>query len=54
LSGKDAGEVLDGKHRNIPVFGSLEDAIEQLLEIHYLIIGVATVGECCLQPWLES
>ncbi|NBA75487.1 DUF1611 domain-containing protein [Emticicia sp. ODNR4P] len=44
LSGKDAGEVLDGKHRNIPVFGSLEDAIEQLLEIHYLIIGVATVG----------
>lgn len=44
LSGKDAGEVLDGKHRNIPVFGSLEEAIEQLLEIHYLIIGVATVG----------
>lgn len=44
LSGKDAGEVLDGKHRNIPVFGSLEEAIEQLLEINYLIIGVATVG----------
>lgn len=44
LSGKDAGEVLDGKHRNIPVFGSLEEAIEQLTDIHYLIIGVATVG----------
>jgi len=44
LSGQDAGEVLDGKHRNIPVFGSLEEAIEQLLEINYLIIGVATVG----------
>ncbi len=44
LSGKDAGEVLDGKHRNIPVFGSLEEAIEQLLDVHYLIIGVATVG----------
>lgn len=44
LSGQDAGEVLDGKHRNIPVFGSLEEAIEQLTDIHYLIIGVATVG----------
>jgi uncharacterized NAD-dependent epimerase/dehydratase family protein len=44
LSGKDAGEVLDGKHRNIPIYGSLEEAIEQLNEIRFLIIGVATVG----------
>ena len=43
-AGKDAGEVLDGKHRNIPVFDSLQSAIQQVNEIRYLIIGVATVG----------
>ncbi|WP_026995438.1 DUF1611 domain-containing protein [Flectobacillus major] len=42
--GKDAGEVLDGKNRDIPIFGSLSLAISQLSEINYLIIGVATVG----------
>ncbi len=43
-AGKDAGEVLDGKNRNIPIFESLELAVENLTEINYLIIGVATVG----------
>lgn len=43
-AGKDAGELLDGKHRNIPVFDSLQSAIEQLKKIEVLIIGVATVG----------
>lgn len=43
-AGKDAGEILDGKHRNIPVFESLAAAISQLKEIDFLIIGVATVG----------
>lgn len=43
-AGKDAGEVLDGKYRSIPVFSSVEQAIEQLQTIDYLIIGVATVG----------
>ena len=43
-AGKDAGELLDGKHRNIPVFENFENAIMQLNHVHYLVIGVATVG----------
>ncbi len=41
---KDAGEVLDGKKRNIPVVATLEEAIEKLSPIQYCIIGIATVG----------
>ena len=41
---KDAGEILDGKHRNIPVFGSLKSAKKALKNIDFLIIGVATIG----------
>ncbi len=43
-AGQDAGFLLDGIHRNIPVFASLKDAITQPGTIQYLIIGVATVG----------
>lgn len=43
-AGKEAGELLDGKHRNIPIFESLEFAKATLPSINYLIIGVATVG----------
>lgn len=43
-AGRDAGEFLDGKHRNIPVFESLETALKQLQQVDSLIIGVATVG----------
>lgn len=43
-AGRDAGEVLDGKTRNIPVFATLESALEALGAIDCLIVGVATVG----------
>jgi uncharacterized NAD-dependent epimerase/dehydratase family protein len=43
-AGQDAGELLDGKHRNIPVFDSLQSAIAKIKNIEALIIGVATVG----------
>lgn len=43
-AGRDAGELLDGKHRNIPFFGSLESAIQAVPDVRYLIIGIATVG----------
>lgn len=43
-AGKDAGELLDGQHRNIPVFASLHDALQQKPGVRFLIIGVATVG----------
>ena len=43
--GKDAGEVLDGKKRNIPVFESLRDfSRHSKVEAKYCIIGVATKG----------
>lgn len=56
-AGKDAGEVLDGKHRNIPVFASVEDAIKAIEKIQYCIIGVATPGGVLPQhfiPVMES
>ena len=43
-AGKDAGVLLDGKYRGIPVFGTTEAAIKALEKVDYLIIGVATVG----------
>jgi uncharacterized NAD-dependent epimerase/dehydratase family protein len=44
-AGKDAGEVLDGKKNGIPIFASMEDALERLrCKPDWLIIGVATVG----------
>jgi uncharacterized NAD-dependent epimerase/dehydratase family protein len=44
-TGKDAGEVLDGKNRNIPVYGTL-DEFAQLSKVKadYCIVGVATKG----------
>ena len=44
FEGKDAGEVLDGKHRNIPVFATVADAVASIKNIQYCIIGVATHG----------
>lgn len=43
-AGKDAGEVLDGKNRDIPIFNNLSESFMRLQSIDYLIIGVATVG----------
>ncbi len=43
-AGKDAGVLLDGKHRGIPVFATMESAIETSEKVDFLIIGVATVG----------
>ena len=44
-AGKDAGEVLDGKKRNIPVYASVEEFAKTSNEpAIYCIIGVATKG----------
>jgi len=43
--GSDAGEVLDGKKRNIPVYGSITEFAKNGKEkASYCIIGVATKG----------
>jgi uncharacterized NAD-dependent epimerase/dehydratase family protein len=47
-AGRDAGEVLDGKNRNIPIFDSINTAVRALkassLKCKYCIVGIATPG----------
>lgn len=44
-AGKDAGETLDGKKRNIPIYASIPDFIKASKEqAKYCILGVATKG----------
>ena len=43
-AGKDAGDLVDGQRRDIPVFGTLEEAIQHIPTANCLVIGVATVG----------
>jgi uncharacterized NAD-dependent epimerase/dehydratase family protein len=43
-AGKDAGEVLDGKKRNIPIYATLEDFLKSGQKATYCIVGVATKG----------
>ena len=40
----DAGQLLDGNKRNIPILGTIDEAIKQFKTIDYLVVGVATVG----------
>lgn len=42
--GKDAGEIVDGINRNIPIYGDLKEALGKTSDIQYCVIGVATVG----------
>ncbi|MGB2398523.1 MAG: DUF1611 domain-containing protein [Flavobacteriaceae bacterium] len=44
FSGSDAGELLDGSFRNIPIMASIDEAIKKFDTIDYLVLGVATVG----------
>ncbi len=44
FAGQDAGMVLEGRHRNIPVHATIETALVVIPNIKYCIIGVATVG----------
>jgi uncharacterized NAD-dependent epimerase/dehydratase family protein len=41
-AGKDAGEVLDGRNRNVPVYKTIEDALQT--KPKFCIVGVATPG----------
>jgi uncharacterized NAD-dependent epimerase/dehydratase family protein len=43
--GKDAGEVLDGRKRNIPVYSTIADFVKNSpVKADYCVIGVATKG----------
>jgi uncharacterized NAD-dependent epimerase/dehydratase family protein len=51
-SGRDAGEVLDGRRRNIPVYASIAEFVEQTnLRPDYAIVGVALSGGKLPQDW---
>lgn len=44
-AGKDAGEVLDGKKRNIPVYATIADFVRDgKAKAEYCVLGVATKG----------
>lgn len=53
-AGQDAGTVLDGQHRNIPVFASTSEALDQLPTVNHAIVAVATVGGVLPPNMLES
>lgn len=43
-AGKDAGEVLDQQHRDLPIYSTIEAGIAALGKPDYIILGVATIG----------
>ncbi|WP_420146529.1 DUF1611 domain-containing protein [Spirosoma sp.] len=43
-AGQDAGTVLDGRLRNIPVFASVDEALDQVDSIDYAVVAIATNG----------
>jgi uncharacterized NAD-dependent epimerase/dehydratase family protein len=57
-AGKDAGEVLDGRKRNIPVYKNIEDAISNSsVKPKFMIIGVASIGgklPTTFRPFVED
>lgn len=52
-AGKDAGEVLDGINRNIPIYDSLNSAIEKEGKPDYCVVGVATKGGVLPEELME-
>jgi uncharacterized NAD-dependent epimerase/dehydratase family protein len=46
-AGRDAGEVLDGRPRGIPIFATLSEALRALgVTPDFCVVGVATSGGC--------
>lgn len=43
-AGRDAGEILDGKHRNIPVVKDIHSFLQKHEKPKYAVIGMATKG----------
>ena len=52
-AGQDGGEVMDGIKRNIPVFGSIHQILEEFDQVQFAILGVAPVGGK-LSPILQT
>lgn len=43
-AGQDAGVLLDGRARNIPVFASVDEALAQTGPVSYAVVAIATNG----------
>jgi uncharacterized NAD-dependent epimerase/dehydratase family protein len=54
FAGQDAGMVLDGKEKGIPIYPSFAAASEALGLPQYLVIGVATVGGVLPKQFLTT
>ncbi|MCX8174326.1 MAG: DUF1611 domain-containing protein [Thermoplasmata archaeon] len=52
-AGRDAGEVLDGVPKGIPVYSTLEEALATTENVKYFIVGVATIGGLLPQEYRE-
>ena len=53
--GKDAGELLDGVHRNMPIYSTVSDFLNQSGEkADYFIIGIANAGGKLDPTWMPE
>lgn len=53
--GKDAGALLDGKHRDIPIYASVDDYLDQSEhKADYFIIGIANAGGKLDPNWMPE
>lgn len=53
-AGQDAGSVLDGRFRHIPVFSGVTDALKQLGSVDFAIVAIATNGGILPETMLET
>ena len=54
FAGEDAGTLLDGNFRNIPIVASIEEALSKFDDVTYFIIGIATNGGVLTKPLLDA
>lgn len=54
LGGRDAGELLDGRKRNIPVYPNVAALKEAGIEAEYFIIGMANIGGLLNREWFPE
>ena len=44
FAGQEAGEILDGRNRNIPVYTTIDEALKEHRDLRYAMVGIAPVG----------
>ncbi len=53
-AGKDAGELLDGQHRGIPILPNVHSLSQVGIEAQYFIIGIANIGGILNREWFPE